>query len=103
MSFSTFEQVTPWADENGDADGLRQASAVGRFGNELRSIMFAQEWLKQFDQTEAEHRQTDALIATARSAAASERAAFWTMIAACTAAVSTALTFAQAVGWLTHT
>ncbi|MBV6324905.1 hypothetical protein [Duganella violaceipulchra] len=103
MAFSTFEEVGPWAEENGGADGLRQALAGGRFGNELRSIMFAQEWLRQFDQAESEKRQTDALIATARSAAASERAAFWTMIAACAAAASTGLTLAQALGWLSRT
>lgn len=103
MSFATYEEVGPWAERNGGADGLRQALAAGRFGNDLRSHMFVQEWLRQLDHAEAEKRQTDALIATARSAAASERAAFWMMIAAWAAAVSTTLTLVQAIGLLPRT
>ena len=56
MGFSTIEEVAAWAEHNGGEKGLSEASAQGRFGNELRSINLINMWFAQQEAARQEER-----------------------------------------------
>jgi hypothetical protein len=52
MSFRAIEDVDNWVQANGDADYLRACISTGIFGNDVRSIGLANEWLRLKEQRE---------------------------------------------------
>ena len=113
MGFESMEQVAAWAEANGGQKALRVAIRRGIFGNDKRSIAFAEEWLSQVE-VQRERKRSDALNAeeralrerevaaqesaaesarrstvdAKRSADAAIRAARWTFVAAAVAGVA---------------
>lgn len=60
MTFRQLEDVATWAAENGGVDGLRNAVAEGRFGNDQRTVSLISEWIRlQLEATRSEREQRD--------------------------------------------
>lgn len=71
MPFESIEQAEAWAEANGGEQGMRVAIGDGRFGNNLRGIEYAKEWLRQREK----EREKQALIEEQRLRAREVRAA----------------------------
>lgn len=50
MSFRQIEDVDGWVQANGGADRLRACLSAGIFGNDVRTIALANEWLRSEEQ-----------------------------------------------------
>lgn len=124
MAFESVEDAEAWAEANGGEDGLRASIGAGVFGNNLKTIAFATEWLRQQEQVRAEAAVTheralrlrevaaaeaaaiaarDSADAASASAEAAVRSIRWAKIAAAVAGASAFISLAQAFGWVTKT
>ncbi|RQO33939.1 hypothetical protein DBR37_12470 [Herminiimonas sp. KBW02] len=90
MSFRQIEDVDAWVQANGGVDRLRACISVGIFGNDVRSIALANEWLRLEEQKvnadqanfdrELRVREVAATEDAAKSAKLSARWAFLAML-----------------------
>lgn len=75
MGFTSLDEVEAWAEQNGGPEGLSEALAQGRFGNDLRTMNLTSQWFARIEAAKQEQVAREERQLRAREVRAAEASA----------------------------